>query len=173
MIRLYDSVRGEVRELTLRDPGQVSMYVCGPTVYDLPHLGHGRYTLIWDVARRWFTFQGLNVRYVSNITDIDDNIIERAIRDGTTEVEVAKVYEDHWWHAMGALGVAYPTDVPHATRFVPEMIELIESLLAIDVAYTRSAHRSTSRCGRTPSPTNPTGGPRSATADRAGTPSAW
>jgi cysteinyl-tRNA synthetase len=138
MIRLYDSVRGEVRELTLRDPGQVSMYVCGPTVYDLPHLGHGRYTLIWDVARRWFTFQGLNVRYVSNITDIDDNIIERAIRDGTTEVEVAKVYEDHWWHAMGALGVAYPTDVPHATRFVPEMIELIESLLAIDVAYTTS-----------------------------------
>ncbi|MGA2295564.1 MAG: cysteine--tRNA ligase [Acidimicrobiales bacterium] len=138
MIRLFDSVHGEVRELTLRDPGQVSMYVCGPTVYDLPHLGHGRYTLIWDVARRWFTFQGLDVRYVSNITDIDDNIIERAVRDDMTEVDVAQVYEDHWWDAMGALGVAYPTDVPHATQYVPEMIELIETLLASDVAYSTS-----------------------------------
>jgi cysteinyl-tRNA synthetase len=111
------------------------MYVCGPTVYDLPHLGHGRFTLVWDVARRWFTFRGLTVRYVSNITDIDDNIISRALREGTSEPEVAATYEDQWWEAMSAIGVARPDDVPHATQFVSEMVELIEGFLSEDVGY--------------------------------------
>ena len=84
MIRLHDSLTNEVRELVLRDEGRVSMYVCGPTVYDLPHLGHGRFTLVWDTLRRWLTFQGLDVTFVSNITDIDDNIINRALREGRT-----------------------------------------------------------------------------------------
>ena len=135
MLRLYDTIRGEVCELKTRDPGQLSMYVCGPTVYDLPHLGHGRFTLVWDVARRWFTFRGLRVRYVSNITDIDDNIIARALREGIDEVEVAATYEDQWWEAMSAIGVARPDEVPHATEYVAEMVALVESFLADDVAY--------------------------------------
>ena len=114
------------------------MYVCGPTVYDLPHLGHGRFTLVWDVARRWFTFRGLEVRYVSNVTDIDDNIINRALREGTTETQVAATYEDHWWEAMAAIGVARPNDVPHATQYVPEMVALIASFLERDIAYVIS-----------------------------------
>jgi cysteinyl-tRNA synthetase len=138
VIRLFDSVHGEVRALTMRDPGRISMYVCGPTVYDLPHLGHGRYTLIWDVARRWFTFQGFDVRSVSNITDIDDNIINRAIRDKTTEVNVAHENEQQWWDAMDALGVARPDDTPHATQYVSEMVEFITSLLSDGVAYQTS-----------------------------------
>ena len=138
MIRLFDSVRGEVRELRLRDEGQVSMYVCGPTVYDLPHLGHGRFSLVWDVARRWFTFRGLRVHYVSNITDIDDNIIDRAKRDGLSDGQVACLYEQRWWEAMDAIGVARPDDVPHATQFVDAMVELITQLLNDDVAYTTS-----------------------------------
>ena len=112
MIRLYDTVHGEVRPLAQRDPGRLSMYVCGPTVYDLPHLGHGRFTLVWDVARRWFTFRGLDVHFVSNITDIDDNIINRALREGSSEATVASTYEDEWWRAMAAIGVARPDDVP-------------------------------------------------------------
>jgi cysteinyl-tRNA synthetase len=135
VLRLYDTIRGEVCELKTRDPGQLSMYVCGPTVYDLPHLGHGRFTLVWDVARRWFTFRGLRVRYVSNITDIDDNIIARALREGIDEVEVAATYEDQWWEAMSAIGVARPDEVPHATEYVAEMVALVESFLADDVAY--------------------------------------
>jgi cysteinyl-tRNA synthetase len=114
------------------------MYVCGPTVYDLPHLGHGRFTLVWDVARRWFSFRGLDVRYVSNITDIDDNIINRAQREGTSETQVSVAYEHEWWKAMSALGVARPDHVPHATQYVPEMVTLIESFLAEDVAYVIS-----------------------------------
>jgi cysteinyl-tRNA synthetase len=114
------------------------MYACGPTVYDLPHLGHGRYTLVWDVARRWFTFRGLDVRFVSNITDIDDNIINRALRDDTTEADIARTYEHQWWAAMDLIGVARPDDTPHATKFVAEMTELIASFLESDVGYLTS-----------------------------------
>ena len=71
----------------------VSMYVCGPTVYDLPHLGHGRYVLVWDIARRVLLATGHDVRFVSNITDIDDNIINRATEEGRTEAEVAAEFE--------------------------------------------------------------------------------
>ena len=138
MIRLFDSVYGDVRELELRDPGRISMYVCGPTVYDLPHLGHGRYTLVWDVARRWYTFRGYVVDFVSNITDIDDNIISRALREGTTEPEVAARFEREWWDAMDRIGVARPSRVPHATKYVADMVELVASLLASDVAYATS-----------------------------------
>ena len=114
------------------------MYLCGPTVYDLPHLGHGRHALVWDVARRWFTFQGLDVHFVSNITDIDDNIINRATRDGRSEPEVAAQFEQEWWNAMAAIGVTRPDDAPHATEYVAQMVELISSLLRADVAYRTS-----------------------------------
>ena len=80
MIRLHDSATEEVRELALREPGTVGMYVCGPTVYGPPHIGHGRFSLVFDVLRRYLEWSGLNVRYISNITDIDDRIMERANR---------------------------------------------------------------------------------------------
>jgi cysteinyl-tRNA synthetase len=138
VIRLFDSVAGEVRDLTVRDPGHVSMYVCGPTVDNLPHLGHGRFTLVWDVARRWFTFRGLDVTFVSNITDIEDKIIARSLQENRTTDEVATTYEALWWEAMDQLGVARPDQAPHATDYVPEMIELISSFLENDVAYVIS-----------------------------------
>ena len=135
MIRLFDSAYGEVRDLELRDPGRLSIYSCGPTVYDLPHIGHGRQTLVWDVARRWYTFSGLDVHFVSNITDIDDKIIERAREEGVDEANVAERFEAQWWSAMTSIGAALPDDVPHATHWVPEMVALITSLLDDDVAY--------------------------------------
>jgi cysteinyl-tRNA synthetase len=138
VIRLFDSVRGEVRDLELRDPGRVSIYSCGPTVYDVPHIGHGRQTLVWDVVRRWFVFRGLNVHFVSNITDIDDNIIDRARQEHTTESEIATRFEGEWWDAMKALGAAMPDDVPHATHYVDDMVALIASFLASGVAYVTS-----------------------------------
>jgi cysteinyl-tRNA synthetase len=138
VIRLYDSVDGEVRELALRDPGRVSMYVCGPTVDNLPHLGHGRFTLVWDVLRRWFTFRGLDVNYVSNITDIEDKIIARSLLEDTSTDQVVATYEGLWWEAMDQLGVARPDEAPHATKYVPEMIELIAGFLESDIAYTIS-----------------------------------
>ena len=116
----------------------MSIYVCGPTVYDVPHLGHGRFSLVFDVLRRFLEFRGLEVRYVSNITDIDDHIITRAAEEGRSEAEVAAEYEAVWWDAMDALGVKRPTETPHATAFVADMVELIRSLVDRGVAYETS-----------------------------------
>ena len=114
------------------------MYVCGPTVDNLPHLGHGRFSLVWDVARRWFTFQGLAVNYVSNITDVDDKIIARAALEGTSVEAVVSRYEGEWWDAMDRLNVARPDSAPHATHYVSEMIDLVGALIERDVAYETS-----------------------------------
>ncbi len=113
----------------------MSMYVCGPTVYDIPHLGHGRFSLVFDVLRRYLEFRGLDVHYVSNVTDIDDHIIARASQEGRSEAEVAGEYEAVWWAALDALGVKRPTETPHATAFVADMVRLIGVLVDGGIAY--------------------------------------
>ncbi|HEY1466592.1 MAG TPA: cysteine--tRNA ligase [Acidimicrobiales bacterium] len=138
MLRLHDTATGTVSELELRTPGEVSMYVCGPTVYDAPHLGHGRFSLVFDVLRRYLVFGGLEVNYVSNITDIDDKVIERAAERGTGTEELAQRYEAVWWGAMDALGVLRPDEIPHATAYVARMVEVIGELMSRQVAYETS-----------------------------------
>lgn len=135
MLRLHDTATATVRPLELREPGKVSMYVCGPTVYDVPHLGHGRFVLVFDVLRRYLAWSGYEVRYVSNITDVDDNIIKRAEAQGRTEAEVAAQYEAVWYEAIDALGVRRPDADPHATAYVGRMVDIISELVALDVAY--------------------------------------
>ena len=135
MLRLHDTATGTVHPLELRTEGKVSMYVCGPTVYDLPHIGHGRYNLVFDVLRRYLLFTGLDVHYVSNVTDVDDNIIRRAAEQGRSEPDVAAEFEGRWWEAMDALGVLRPDDTPHATAYIAPMIDLVADLLARGVAY--------------------------------------
>src|SRR3954452_3079433 len=136
MLRLFDTARGDVFPLERREPGKVSMYVCGPTVYGPPHLGHGRFSLVFDVLRRYLLWSGYDVTYVSNITDIDDKIIELAQREERDWTEVAAEYEALWYRAMDAIGVMRPTDDPHATSYVPQMVEMIGRLLANGSAYT-------------------------------------
>ena len=138
MLRLFDTAAAEVRPLGLRDPGRVSMYVCGPTVYDVPHIGHGRFVLVFDVLRRYLEFSGLEVRYVSNITDIDDKIIARANDEGRPMAEVAGEYEGVWWEAVDALGVKRPSDTPHATAYVEQMVALVGELVERGAAYETS-----------------------------------
>jgi cysteinyl-tRNA synthetase len=135
VLRLYDTAAGEVRELALRQPGAVSVYLCGPTVYGPPHLGHGRATLVYDILRRYLTWRGLDVRLVSNVTDIDDKIIDRARREDRDWHDVATRCESVWWRAMDAIGVARPTDVPRATAWVEDMVTLIGQLVDIGRAY--------------------------------------
>ena len=125
-------------ELRLRTPGEVSLYVCGPTVYDAPHLGHGRMALVFDVLRRYLLFRGLRVTYVSNITDIDDKVIERASERGVATDELTARYEEVWWEAVDALGVLHPDDAPHATAYVDRMVAAIGELVSRGVAYETS-----------------------------------
>jgi len=135
MLHLYDTATREVRELALREPGSVSIYLCGPTVYGPPHIGHGRATLVYDVLRRYLEWSGLRVRLVSNITDIDDSIINRANRESRPWQEITTKCEAVWFEAMSAINVARPTDVPHATEYVPEMVEMIGQLVHQGNAY--------------------------------------
>ena len=136
MLHLYDSATQEVRELALRQPGQVSIYLCGPTVYGPPHLGHGRATIVYDVLRRYLEWTGLSVRLVSNITDIDDKIIDRAAREGRPWEDITHKCENVWFRAMEKLNVARPTDVPHATEYVDAMVAMIGELIGLGRAYT-------------------------------------
>ena len=135
MIRLHDTATGAVLPLELRRPGEVSMYVCGPTVYGPPHLGHGRFSLVFDVLRRYLIWSGLDVTYVSNITDIDDKIIERALAEDRPWAEITEQYEQVWFDAMDAIGVLRPDRLPHATEYVEQMVAMIGELIERDAAY--------------------------------------
>ena len=135
MLQLHDTATGDVAPLHLREPGRVSMYVCGPTVDGVPHLGHGRFSLVFDVLRRYLLFTGLEVTYVSNITDIEDKIIDRARAAGVPIAEFTAANEALWWQGMDALGVLRPDEAPHATAYVDRMIELVGELVSRGVAY--------------------------------------
>ena len=135
MLNLYDTATREVRELALREPGQVSIYLCGPTVYGPPHLGHGRATLVYDILRRYLEWTGLDVRLVSNITDIEDKIIERAERENRPWQDITTKCERVWFEAMAGINVKRPTDVPRATDYVDQMIDMIDRLIQFDHAY--------------------------------------
>jgi cysteinyl-tRNA synthetase len=135
VLHLFDTALGIVAPLELRQAGQLSMYVCGPTVSGEPHVGHGRFTLVWDVLRRYLAWTGVEVRFVSNVTDIEDKIIARAAEERRTPEEVAAHYEAVWWDTMARLGVARPTLDPHATAYVADMIKLIGELIDRGHAY--------------------------------------
>jgi cysteinyl-tRNA synthetase len=138
MLRLHDTATGTVRPFEPRTAGEVSMYVCGPTVDNLPHIGHGRFNLTYDVLRRYLLFNGQSVHYVSNVTDIDDKIINRANAEGRSTAAVVEQYEGAWFDAMDGLGILRPTDTPHATAYVDDMVRLIADLMARGVAYETS-----------------------------------
>ncbi len=135
MLSLYDTATQTVRPLAMRESGKLSIYLCGPTVYGPPHLGHGRATLVYDVLRRYLTWTGIDVRLVSNITDIDDRIIERAAREDRPWQDITNRCEAVWFEAMAGLNVERPTDVPHATEYVPEMVAMIAELIDLAKAY--------------------------------------
>ena len=138
MLNLYDTATQSVLPLAMREPGKLSIYLCGPTVYGPPHLGHGRATLVYDILRRYLTWRGIEVRLVSNITDIDDKIIDRANREGRPWADITHKCENIWFEAMGKLGVLRPTDIPHATEYVDHMVDMIATLIASDSAYVTS-----------------------------------
>jgi cysteinyl-tRNA synthetase len=135
VLHLYDTATREVRELALREPGKVGMYTCGPTVDGPPHLGHGRFAIVYDVIRRYLEWSGLEVRYVSNVTDIDDKIIARAQREDRPWDEIARKCENVWFRAMEGINVKPPTDIPHATEYVDEMVAMIAELVDRGRAY--------------------------------------
>ena len=135
MLRIFDTAQRAKVDFVPRIAGQVSMYVCGPTPYDAPHLGHGRKEIVFDTIRRYLLWSGLKVTYVSNVTDIDDNIINRAQRDKTTEPELAAKYEAEFKQQFDRLNILEPTESPRATQWIDQMQALIAKLVESGHAY--------------------------------------
>jgi cysteinyl-tRNA synthetase len=135
VLRIQDTARRAKVDFVPRVEGRVSMYVCGPTPYDVPHLGHGRTAVVFDTIRRYLAWSGFHLRFVSNITDVEDRIIARAAERDTTESELARKFEDEYWAQMDRLNVLRPDDVPRATEFIPQMQALIVELIAAGRAY--------------------------------------
>jgi cysteinyl-tRNA synthetase len=134
-VRIRDTLQRETVELTTREPGKLSMYVCGPTVYDVPHIGNARTAVVFDTVWRYLEWTGLDVTFVSNVTDVDDRIIERAATAGRTEPELAAEVEVAYFDQYAQLNVREADRRPHATEYIEKMIELIAELVDRGHAY--------------------------------------
>ncbi len=134
-MHLYDTATRSQREFVPLQTGAVSMYVCGATVQGLPHIGHVRSGLNYDVLRRWFANQGYDVTLVRNVTDIEDKILVKAAEGGRPWWEWAATHERAFTAAYDALGCLPPSISPRATGHVPQMIELIQRLIDAGHAY--------------------------------------
>ena len=132
---IYNSLTRRLDPLEPLEPGHVRMYVCGMTVYDLCHLGHARSMVAFDVVQRWLKVSGLRVTYVRNITDIDDKIIARALKNGETIRSLTDRMVEALHADADALGIERPDFEPRATEFVPQMLDLIGRLEAKGLAY--------------------------------------
>ncbi|WP_298829486.1 cysteine--tRNA ligase [uncultured Piscinibacter sp.] len=134
-LRIHNTLSRDIETFTPIEPNHVRMYVCGMTIYDLCHVGHARFLLVFDMVFRWLRTLGYQVTYVRNITDIDDKIIKRAVERGIpirqlTAEMTAAMHED-----IGKLGVLPPTHEPRATEYVPQMLEMIATLETKGLAY--------------------------------------
>jgi cysteinyl-tRNA synthetase len=135
MLRIYNSLARDKQDFVPIRSGEARMYVCGMTVYDYCHIGHGRMMVAFDIVRRWLRASGYRVTYVRNITDIDDKIIRRAVENGETVGELTERYIRYMDEDVGSLGVEKPDHEPRATQYVPQMLEMIGRLEANGLAY--------------------------------------
>ena len=135
MLKIHNSLGRTKQEFVPLRAGEVRMYVCGLTVYDYTHLGHARMLVVFDMVRRWLWASGYRVTYVRNITDIDDKIIRRARESGESTEALTERFIGFMDQDAAALGVEKPDHEPRATRYVPDMIDMIDRLEAKNLAY--------------------------------------
>ena len=135
MLRFHNTLSGRIEEFKPMKEGEVSFYYCGPTVWNYGHIGNFRSTVAADILRRYLKFKGFKVNHVMNITDVEDRIIAKSQEAGVTIDEYTSQYIDALWEDFDALGCEHPDIVPRATRHIPEMVTLIEKLLANNHAY--------------------------------------
>ena len=134
-MKLYNTLTRKKEEFVPLVPGHVSMYVCGPTVYNFIHIGNARPMIVFDTARRYMEYKGYEVNYVSNFTDVDDKIIAKAIDEGVDASEISKRYIEECKKDMEAMNVRPATTHPLATNEIPGMIKMISTLIDKGYAY--------------------------------------
>ena len=132
---LYNSLTNKKEEFIPVNGKKVNMYVCGPTVYNYIHIGNARPVIFYDMLKRYLEFSGYDVTYASNITDIDDKIINKAIEENKSEKEVATFFEKAFFEAVERVGSKKPDLIPHATDYIDQMIDFIQKLIDAGFAY--------------------------------------
>jgi len=135
MLRIHNSMTGRKEPFREIEPGKVRMYCCGLTVYDYPHVGHARMLIVFDVVRRYLRWRGYDVTFVRNITDIDDNIIERAAENGEPVESLTARFITAMNEDCDALGIERPDFEPRATEYMPQIIAMIGALIQRGYAY--------------------------------------
>ncbi len=135
MLKLQNTFSNKLEDFEPINGNKVNMYVCGPTVYDYPHLGHARCYITWDMVLRYLRFLGYDVTYCRNVTDVDDKIINKAKAENTTTEVISKRYYDIFSEAMAKLNVTKPDIEPFATKTIGEMISIVKDLIKNDYAY--------------------------------------
>jgi cysteinyl-tRNA synthetase len=134
-LRIYNTLTRKEEDFVPLTPGEATMYVCGVTVYDSSHIGHAMSAVTFDIIRRYLEYKGYNVRHVINFTDIDDKIINRALKEGVEWQSITQRYIDEYLNWMDALNVKRATSYPKATETVQQIIEGIAALIEKGYAY--------------------------------------
>ncbi|PYS59224.1 MAG: cysteine--tRNA ligase [Acidobacteria bacterium] len=135
MLRIHNTLSGQLEEFRPLAEGEVKFYYCGPTVWDYGHIGNFRSAIGADVLRRYLKFKGLRVTQAMNITDVDDRIITKAQESGKTIDDYTQKYIEAFWEDFDALGCERPEVAPRATKHIPEMVALVKKLKERDHAY--------------------------------------
>lgn len=136
MIKIYNTLKGELEIFKPLKEGEVSMYVCGPTVYNYIHIGNARPAIFFDTVRRYFEFRGYKVKYVQNFTDVDDKMIKKANEEGVTLQDIAKKYIDAYFEDTAKVNLKEEGMIrPKATEHIGEMIKIIKTLIEKGYAY--------------------------------------
>ena len=134
-MRFYNDLTMQKEDFVPITEGKVTMYSCGPTVYNYIHVGNARPIIMFDVLRRYLEYRGYEVTFVQNFTDVDDKIIKKANEEGVTSAQIAEKYIAEYWSDVKALGVREATFHPKATENIPQIIELVQTLMDKGFAY--------------------------------------
>ena len=134
-MEIFNSMTRRKEEFVPIEPGKLKMYACGPTVYNLIHVGNARPIILFDVFRRYMEYRGYEVTFVQNFTDVDDKIIKRANEEGLTSQQVAEKYIEEYFTDAKGLGVRPATIHPEATETMDEIIDLVQTLVEKGYAY--------------------------------------
>ena len=137
-MKLYNTLTKRKEEFVPLEPGKVKMYVCGPTVYNFIHIGNARPMIVFDTVRRYFEYKGYDVNYVSNFTDVDDKIINKAIEEGVSAQEISERYIEECKKDMEGMNVKPATTHPLATQEICGMVEMIQTLIDKGYAYEKN-----------------------------------
>ncbi|MCX0379356.1 cysteine--tRNA ligase [Clostridium perfringens] len=134
-MKVYNTLNKKKEEFIPLTPGEVKMYVCGPTVYNFFHIGNGRTFIVFDTIRRYFKYRGFKVDFVQNFTDIDDKMIKKANEEGTTVKKIGDTYIKEYYQDADALNIERATVNPRATEFIGEIIKFVKGLVDKGYAY--------------------------------------